>query len=104
MARKNSERFLPKTTTDTLPGSMHIRFVRCDKPGCRCARGALHGPYFRRVWREDGRTRARYVPLADLDQARWALAAWQQRHPSGRALLRELRALRRLLEEHGDGD
>ena len=99
----NRERFLPKTTTDVLPGSIQVRFVRCGKPGCRCMHGALHGPFFRRVWRDQGRTRARYLPLADLDETRRAVAAWRQRHPSGRALRRELRMLRRLLEGNDDG-
>ena len=100
----NWERFLPKTRTDALPGSVQLRFVRCGKPGCRCARGAVHGPFYKRVWREDDRTRARYVPLSQVNQTRQAVAAWRQRHPSGRALRRELRTLRRLLEEDGDGD
>ena len=97
----NREHFLPKMAA--LPGSVQLRFVRCGKPGCRCARGVLHGPYFRRVWREHGRTRARYVPLSHLDETRQAVAAWRQRHPSGRALRRELRALSSLLEGNGDG-
>ena len=100
-AQMNRAQFLPKI--DVLPGSIQVRLVRCSKPGCRCARGGLHGPYFRRVWREVGMTRARYVPLAQLDHTRQAVAAWRQRYPSGRALRREMRTLRRLLEEDVDG-
>ena len=100
--------FSPKVdaaaTVQPLPGSVQVRFVRCGTAGCRCARGVLHGPYFRRVWREDGMTRARYVRLTDLDQTQRAVAAWQTAHPSLRALRRELRSLSRMLEEDGDGD
>ncbi|MDP9356401.1 MAG: hypothetical protein M3R02_14170 [Chloroflexota bacterium] len=46
---------LPKTPT------LCIQWVRCGKPGCRCARGELHGPYHYLFWRENGRLRKRYV-------------------------------------------
>src|SRR3954447_9393303 len=36
---------------------------RCGKPGCRCARGELHGPYtYLSLGRERGRSRLVYVP------------------------------------------
>ena len=89
-----SDQILPKTTP--LPGSVHIKYVRCGKPSCRCANGALHGPYRRRIWREDGRTRYGYVPLSQAERTRWATIAWRAQHPSKRSLLRELRELRRL--------
>lgn len=35
---------------------------KCGKPGCRCSiEGELHGPYIYEYWKEDGRTRSRYV-------------------------------------------
>jgi hypothetical protein len=36
--------------------------VRCGKPGCKCARGELHGPYTYKYWREAGKLRKAYVP------------------------------------------
>jgi len=27
------------------PGTIHLRWQRCGKPNCKCARGELHGPY-----------------------------------------------------------
>ena len=95
-------RIVPKTRTlEPLPGSLHAEWVRCGKAGCRCASGALHGPYWRRQWREGGRTRRQYVRRADVAQMRDRLAAWRALHPSAAALrqrLVELRRLVRLLE------
>ena len=67
----------PQTkTSKTLPkmeaGSIHAQFVRCGRPGCRCAAGRLHGPYFYRFWREAGRLRKAYVLRSQLDDVRTA--------------------------------
>jgi hypothetical protein len=41
-------------------------YKRCGKPGCRCnTEGELHGPYIYEYWKEDGRTRSRYVGKAE---------------------------------------
>jgi hypothetical protein len=53
---------LPKT----LPGVVRPQMVRCGKPGCTCERGALHGPYFYRFWREGGRLRKQYIARSDV--------------------------------------
>ena len=47
--------------------------VRCGKPGCRCAAGAGHGPYWFLYWREGRRQRCCYVRQADLDAVRAAV-------------------------------
>ena len=52
---------LPKTDR----GAVCAQWVRCGKPACRCAAGALHGPYPYLFWREDGRLRKRYVRAAE---------------------------------------
>ncbi len=47
-----------------MHGALVIQRRRCGKPGCRCARGELHGPYvFLSVRRRPGR-RLLYVPAA----------------------------------------
>ena len=51
---------LPKT--DFLKGSLHLEMKGCGRPNCRCARGYLHGPFFYRRFRQDGRQRKQYVP------------------------------------------
>ena len=92
------------TKVTPLPGSLHARWVRCGTPGCCCRTdGELHGPYFRRFWREHGRTRSVYVPLDQLDEVRLGIALWRQRHPSVRSLVRELRTLGQAFEEGTDG-
>jgi hypothetical protein len=55
-------------TAQPLPkvGALCAQWVRCGTPGCRCARGELHGPYYYRFWREEGRLRKRYVRLDDV--------------------------------------
>ena len=52
-------------------GSITFRYetVRCGKPNCtRCP----HGPYWYAYWKENGRTRSRYVGRILPDRAREA--------------------------------
>ncbi len=85
-----------------------VQWQRCGTPGCRCARGQLHGPYYALLWREDGRLRKRYVRLADVEQVRAAVAAERQRRRDARALAttwgeRWRAALDRVTGVTGDG-
>ncbi len=66
---------LPKV--EPLPGAVCPQFVRCGTPGCKCATGDLHGPYYYRFWREDGRLRKAYVKQTDLAAVR---AACEEEH------------------------
>ena len=85
---------LPKTTAPAeLPGSVLPQFVRCGKPRCRCASGDLHGPYFYRFWRADGRLRKAYVRPHALDATRAACARRRARERRERERSRETRAL-----------
>jgi hypothetical protein len=88
--------------TAGLPGSLLAEYVRCGKPNCRCANsGARHGPYWRRFWREAGRTHSAYVGQADLDATRHAIEQWRRSHPSLRSMHRDLRTLSTLGKEAG---
>ena len=51
-----------------LPGTVCQQWVRCGHPGCRCASGRLHGPYFYRFWRDGGRLRKQYVRRSDVER------------------------------------
>jgi hypothetical protein len=86
---------LPKI--DPLPGAVMLDWKRCGKRGCRCVRGELHGPYFSRRWRQDGRQRRVYVRPHDLGSVETAVRAWRQLHPPARALRERLRELRQIL-------
>jgi hypothetical protein len=56
----------PTSIIEPLPGSLAQSFKKCGRPGCKCARGELHGPYLIRVWYE-GKTRRRaYVSAKDM--------------------------------------
>lgn len=53
--------------------------VRCGKPSCRCAGGALHESW-RLVWRDAlGRQRRRYVRRAEVEAVRAVLARRRER-------------------------
>src|SRR5688572_24965100 len=65
---------LPKV--DPLPGVVCPQFVRCGTPGCKCATGDLHGPYWYRFWRERGTLRKAYVRPAHVEEIRAACALY----------------------------
>lgn len=79
--------------TGGYTGSVQWEWRRCGKVRCRCARGQLHGPYARLVWREDGRTRRRYLPRDQVPAALAARASYRARYPSARELAAQLRDL-----------
>src|SRR4051794_41864548 len=62
--RHRLARALP-AVEELLRGAPLTQGRRCGKPGCRCARGELHGPYtYLSLGRERGRSRLVYVPAA----------------------------------------
>lgn len=73
---------LPKMTPgEALPGAVIAERKRCGKPNCRCASGNpedLHGPYYYRYYRENGRLRKAYVPKDRVEQVRAACALYRE--------------------------
>ncbi len=53
-----------------LQGSLIERRKQCGKPGCRCVKGELHGPYSYLSTRGEEGTRLDYVPRDWLDRVR----------------------------------
>ena len=96
-ARRDQRNGDPLPKILPLPGVLLANGVRSGKPACRCTRGALHGPYLYRRWREGGRQRRQYVRPAEVEQVRTGIEAWHDLHPPARALRDELAGLRRLL-------
>jgi hypothetical protein len=101
--RLKTAKSLPKT----LPGAVCQQWKRCGRARCKCTSGALHGPYFYRFWRENGRLRKAYVKPADLEAVRAACAKERQLNMTRRILhalgfndWRRLTALLREGENH----
>jgi hypothetical protein len=61
-----------------LRGSIIERYLRCGKPGCKCARGEGHGPkYYLSVSFPGLRPQMDYVPQGDYEQVSQYLANYQ---------------------------
>lgn len=112
-ARKDTRASVPPGETESpsllpkpepLPGAVCAQYVRCGRPGCKCARGELHGPYWYRFWREKGRQHKAYVRPADLERVRAACEARRARRRESRearaVVMGYFRALRMM--ERGD--
>jgi hypothetical protein len=50
---------------DSRRYSYRQEYRKCGKATCRCARGALHGPYLVAYYREGKRLKKRYLGKAD---------------------------------------
>jgi hypothetical protein len=61
-------------------GSLSVRYVKCNKPGCACAEDAQarHGPYTSVVRTVAGKTRSRSVPAAQALLLRQHVEAGQR--------------------------
>lgn len=101
---KESNGALPKTEAPTLPGAVCAQYVRCGRPGCKCAKGELHGPYWYRFYRERGRQHKAYVRPSDLEQVRAACEARRARRRESREAMAQVKGYFRLLRlmERGD--
>ncbi len=82
-AQIKNQKSLPKM----LPGSVCVQWKRCGRSGCKCMTGALHGPYYYRFWREDGRLCKAYVKRSDVQVIRAACAAEREDRRQQRLLL-----------------
>ena len=61
-------------------GSLAERYVKCSKPGCRCAEDptARHGPYYSLTRGVGGRTRSRWLAAEQAAVARRQVEAGQR--------------------------
>ncbi len=79
MRKTKTTKPFPKIPADgLLNGAVCASYARCSKPNCKCARGALHGPYFHRYQWHDGRVLKEYIPLAQVAAARAACARYRE--------------------------
>ena len=92
---------------DGIPGTVVTSWVRCGKPGCRCATGKPHGPYHYHRWWEDAyedvggkllwagrRHRRRYVPRHDAPRVMALCLTYRDRRYALRQALTVLSARR----------
>ena len=101
--KNKTEKALPKT----MPGSIHVQYVRCGKRTCKCARGELHGAYFYHFARVNGKLTKRYLKAHEVEQMQIACMAWREEEKARRArsretwqLIREMKArLRDVLQQ-----
>ena len=54
--------------TELLAGSLTAYLKRCGRVNCRCAKGELHGPYYRREYQDGGVRRKKYVRKAEVER------------------------------------
>jgi hypothetical protein len=46
----------------TRIGTFRRELVKCGNPTCgTCSKGPAHGPYWYVYWKQDGRTRSKYI-------------------------------------------
>jgi hypothetical protein len=94
--KSKSAEALPKK----VRGAVCKQMKRCGKTPCRCEQGKLHGPYYSRFERRDGKQHKTYVRLADAEQTRLACQEVRQERQhliegrrQYRTFLRQLRDL-----------
>lgn len=51
-------------------GSLITKYKRCNKGGCRCTRGELHGPFWYVSQTVGGKTVMRFLRAADVGRVR----------------------------------
>jgi hypothetical protein len=78
MAENNSSESLHKIPA---AAAVSVQYVKCGKSNCRCANGALHGPYYAKLWKVNGRMRKAYVRLKEVENAQ---ADWEKKRQERR--------------------
>jgi hypothetical protein len=91
----NPSEALPKT----LAGTVRPQWVRCGRRNCRCRRGLLHGPYFARFWRQDGKLRKQYVKRDAVASVRAMCEARRQQERERAAAVNDWRAMVSVVKE-----
>jgi hypothetical protein len=83
---------------EPLSGYLLAQRVKCGRANCKCAEGFLHGPYYYRVWNEDGKRFKEYVRKADLPSVIAGIEARHQQEAEIRASNEEARAIWELIK------
>jgi hypothetical protein len=75
--RKKKSKEKP-TKIELLRGHIEVRYVKCGRANCKCAKGELHGPYHLLRWKSAGRKITRYVKKGE-EQAVFATVSAYRR-------------------------
>lgn len=84
-----SAQMLPKI----LPSAVCAQFKKCGRPGCKCARGLLHGPYFYNFYREAGKLKKSYIRSSDVANVRKLCEAGRRERANERETMQDWRQL-----------
>jgi hypothetical protein len=82
-----------------LAGSLVEQYGACGKTGCRCARGQKHGPLYYLFWKEEGRSRSRYIPREQVGAVRRQIRNYHKFQTELLAALRRQRSVPRSPKE-----
>ena len=87
--------------SDPLPGAVCEQWKKCGKATCKCTGGELHGPYFYRFWRVNGRLVKRYVKREDVETVKARCQANRDFQEQLRASRRQASLIFALLRQGG---
>jgi hypothetical protein len=79
-----------------LKGSFVRKYKACNKKGCRCTKGELHGPFFYLSLRRAGKTRMIFVKKRDwsiVEELSANYRAWRQNRAKIARINRQILAL-----------
>lgn len=72
---------------EMIRGSRSITYERCQRKGCRCQKGELHGPHLSIVWkRGDGKTTGVYIRKGYEDNVNKGIEAWKDYKEIGKEI------------------
>jgi len=61
-----------------IKGSLLERYLPCGKEGCKCKKGAPHGPFYYLTYLESGKRRSIYIPKGKLEQVKKGMATYKR--------------------------
>ncbi len=79
-ARREAVRRELAAIGDFRQGSLTLRYMKCGKANCHCARDGAqgHGPYWSLTREVDGKTQTRTVPVAAVERVREQIAEYHR--------------------------
>lgn len=63
---------------DYVCGSIVAYYKKCNRANCKCRQGQLHGPYFYRFWRQEGKRFKEYIRKENVAVTKAACESYQR--------------------------